>query len=102
MLLGLRVLIIAFFLIGIAVCAKGMKTKNILYRGGFYLLILLFINEVYSLILPSYIQKLIDKGIDSPGLLIRNSTIPPLLLTALALVVFLIYLFKGLNEGSNN
>ena len=80
----------------------GMKTKNILYRGGFYFLIFLFMEEIYSLIAPPYIQRLIDQGIDNPGILVRNSTIPSLIFTAIALVVFLIYLFKGLNKSSNN
>ena len=102
MLLGLRVLIIVCPLVGIVICAKGMKTKNILYKGGFYFFLLLFIEKVYSLIVPSYIQRLIDQGIDNPGILVRNSTIPSLIFTAIALVVFLIYLFKGLNKSSNN
>ena len=102
MILGLRVLILVCSLIGIVVCRKGMKTKNILYRGSFYFFLLLLIEKVYSLIMPSYIEKLIDQGIDNPGLLVTNSTIPPLILTAVGLVVFLIYMFKGINKSSSN
>jgi len=101
MLLVLNVLIIACSLMGIIVCAKGMKTGNILYRGGFYFFIFLFVEKMYSLIVPSYVQRLIDKGIDNPGLLVRNSTIPPLLFTAVALIMFLIYCIKGFYKNTN-
>jgi len=101
LLLGLKVLIIAFLLIGIIVCVKGMKTKNVLYKGGFYFFLLLFIEKVYSLIVPTFINRLIDQGIDNPGLWVRNSTIPPLIFTIVALVIFIIFLFKGLNDNSD-
>jgi hypothetical protein len=57
---------------------------------------------VYSLIVSSYIERLIDQGIDKPGLLIRYLNIPPLIFTAMALVVFLIYCLKGLYNSSDN
>jgi hypothetical protein len=101
MLLGLRLLIIACLLVGIIVCTMGMKTKNILYRGGFYFLIFLFMEEIYSLIAPPYIQRLIDQGIDNPGLLVKNSTVPPLILTAVALIIYLIYLLRGLKNSNS-
>lgn len=102
MLLGLWVLIIACSLIGIVVCVTGMKTKNILYKGGFYFFLFLFIERMYSLIVPRIIQSLIEQGIDNPGLWVYYSSIPPLIFTAIALVIFIIFLFKGLNESSNN
>jgi hypothetical protein len=100
--LGLNILIIACSLIGIVVCAMGTKTKNILYKGGVYFFLLFFIERIYSLIVPIFISRLIEQGIDKPGLLVRNSTILPLILMAVALVIFIIYLFKGLNESSCN
>lgn len=102
MLVGLNILIIACSLIGIVVCAMGMKTKNILYKGGFYFFLLFFIERIYSLIVPRFITRLIEQGIESPGVLVRNSTVPPLIFTSVALVIFIIYLFKGLNKSSNN
>ena len=101
MLVGLKILIIACSLIGIVVCAMGMKTNNILYKGGFYFFLLFFIERIYSLIVPRFITRVIEQGIDNPGVLVRNSTIPPLILTSLALVIFIIYLFKGLSKSSN-
>jgi len=62
----------------------------------------LLIEKVYSLIVSSYIERLIDQGIDKPGLLIRYLNIPPLIFTAMALVVFLIYCLKGLYNSSDN
>lgn len=102
LILVLRILIIVCSLIGIVLCVKGMKTKNILYRGGFYFFLLLFIEKMYSLITPIYIQRLIDQGVESPGLLVRNSSIPPLIFTSSALVIFIIFLIKGLNENYDN
>ena len=102
MLLGLWILIIACSLIGIVVCVMGMKTKNILYRGGFYFFLLLFIERMYSLIVPRYILRLINQGIDNPGLWVNYSKIPPLIFTTIALVIFITFLFKGLKENSNN
>lgn len=57
--------------------------------------------EIYSLIAPPYIQRLIDQGIDNPGLLIKNSTVPPLILTAVALIIYLIYLLRGLKNSNS-
>lgn len=102
MLLGLKILIIISLLIGIIVCVKGMETKNVLYKGGLYFFLLSFIANIYSLIIPNLLQRLIDKGINNNGLWIRNLSIPPLLLTATALVIFIIFLLKGLNENSGN
>jgi len=102
MLIGLRILIVACSLLGIVVCAIGMKSKNIIYKGGFYFFLLFFIEEMYSLITPVFISRLIEQGIDNPGILVRNSTIPPLIFTALALVIFIIYLFQGLDKSSIN
>lgn len=102
LIIGLNILIIACSLIGVVVCAMSMKTKNILYKGGFYFFLLFFIERIYSLIVPRFISRLIEQGIDNPGLLVRNSTIPPLIFMAVALVIFIIYLFKGLNESSGN
>lgn len=98
MLLGINILIIVCSLIGIIVCVKGMKTENVLYKGGFYFFVLFFIERIYSLIAPKFIKRLIDQGVDNPGLLVRNSTIPSLILTTIAIVIFIIFLFKGLNE----
>ncbi len=102
MLLGLWVLIIACSLIGIVVCTMGMKTKNVLYRGGFYFFILLLIERVYSLIAPKIIQRLIEQGVDNPGLWVYYSGIPSLIFTSLGLVIFIIFLFKGLKQSSSN
>lgn len=102
MLIGLRSLIIVCSLIGIVVCVIGMKSKNIIYKGGFYFFLLFFIGEIYSLIVPIFISRLIDQGIDNPSILVRNSTIPPLIFTASALVIFIIYLLQGLNKSSIN
>jgi hypothetical protein len=99
--IGLRILIIACSLIGIVVCAVGMK-KNILYKGGLYFFLLFFIESMYSLIVPGFISRLIEQRIDNPGLWVHILSIPPLIFTAVALVVFLIYLYKGLNNSSNN
>lgn len=102
LLLYLNILIIACLLIGIVVCAMGMKTKNIVYKGGFYLFLLFFIQKIYSLIVPKFITRLIKRGTDNSGVLLRNLNIPPLIFTSAALVIFIIYLFKGLNKSSNN
>lgn len=102
MLVGLNILIIACSLIGIVVCAMGMKTKNILYKGGFYFFLLFFIERIYSIIVPRFITRLIEQGVDNPGVLVRNSTIPPLIFTSVALIIFIICLFKGLNKSSDN
>ena len=99
--LGLNILIIACSLIGIVVCAMGTKTKNILYKGGVYFFLIFYREDIF-LIVPIFISRLIEQGIDKPGLLVRNSTILPLILMAVALVIFIIYLFKGLNESSCN
>jgi len=98
MLIGLKILIIACSLIGIVVCAMGMKTKNILYKGGFYFFLLLFIEKVYSIIVPRFILRLIKQGIDNPGLLVNYSNIPPLILTAVALVIFIYFCLKDLKQ----
>lgn len=79
-----------------------MKTKNVLYKGGLYFFLLSFIENIYSLIIPTFIQRLIDRGINNPGLWIRNLSVPPLLFTSTALVIFIIFLLKGLNENSDN
>jgi len=102
MLVGLKILIIACSLIGIVVCAMGMKTKDILYKGGFYFFLLFFIERIYSIIVPRFITRLIEQGVDNPGVLVRNSTIPPLILISVALIIFIICLFKGLNKSFNN
>jgi len=102
LIIGLNIIIIACSLIGIVACAMGMKTKNILYKGGFYFFILFFVERIYSLIVPIFVSRLIEQGIDRPGLLVRNSTIPPLVLIAVALVISIIYLFKGFNKSSDN
>ena len=102
LLLYLNILIIACLLIGIVVCAMGMKTKNIVYKGGFYLFLLFFIQKMYSLIVPICITKIIERETHNPGILLRNLNIPPLIFTSVALVIFIIYLFKGLNKSSNN
>ena len=98
MLIGLKILIIACSLIGIVVCAMGMKTKNILYKGGFYFFLLLFIEKVYSIIVPRFILRLIKQGIDNPGLLVNYSNIPPLILTAVALVIFIYFCLNDLKQ----
>jgi hypothetical protein len=102
MVLGLKILIIVSLLLGIIVCIRGMKKKKILYKGGFYFFLLSFFVNIYSLVIPRFIEKLIDKGVDNPGLWIRNSNIPPLLFTAISLVIFIVFLLKGLSENSNN
>jgi len=102
LIIGLNILIIACSLIGVVVCAMGMKTKNILYEGGFIFFLLFFAERIYSLVVPRFISMLIEQGIDNPGFLVRNSTIPPLILMAAALVIFITYLFKGINESSGN
>ncbi|MGF7142012.1 hypothetical protein HNQ56_000422 [Anaerotaenia torta] len=96
--LVLNILIIICSVIGIIVCAKGIK-KNILYRGGLYFFILLLIEKLYSLIVPIFIEKLIAHGIDNPGLWIRNLTIPPLLIMAIAIIILVIFLIRGLREN---
>lgn len=98
----LNILIITFYILGIIVCALGMKTKNILYKGGFYFFVLLLIENMYSLFVPYYIQKRIDQGVDNPGLLVRNSSIPPLIIIALAQIILITFLIKGLNKNSNS
>jgi len=96
----LNFLIIICSLIGIIVCALGMKTKNILYKGGLFFFILLLIEKLYSLIVPIFIQRIIVYGVDNPGLWVRNLSIPPLLLMATAVIILLVFLFKGLRENS--
>lgn len=98
MILGLNILIIACSLLGIIVCVKGVKTKNIIYRGGVYFFTILLIERVYSLIVPIYIQNLIDQGVDNPGLWVRNSAIPPLLFIAIALIILITFFIRGLNK----
>lgn len=98
MILGLNILIIVCSLLGIIVCVQGMKTKNILYKGGFYFFVLFFIERVYSLIVPIYIQRIIDQGVDNPGLWVRNSIIPPLLFIATALIILITFLIRGINK----
>jgi len=100
-LIGLRILIIVCSLIGIAVCAMGMK-NNIFYKGGLYFFLLFFIESMYSLIVPGFISRLIEQRIDNPGHWVHILSIPPLIFTAAALVILLIYLCKGLNKNSNN
>lgn len=80
----------------------GMKTKNILYRGVFYFLVLFIIERIYSLIIPRYILRLIDKGVDNPGFWISISGIPPVVLMAIALIILIIYLFRGFRNNSDN
>jgi len=98
----LNFLIMVCSLIGIIVCVLGMKTKNILYKGGLFFFILLLIEKLYSLIVPIYIQRFIARGIDNPGLWVRNLAIPPLLLMAIAVIILLVFLFRGLRKNSNN
>lgn len=95
--LVLNILIIICSFVGIIVCVKGIK-KNILYRGGLYFFILLIIEKLYSLIVPIIIQRLVVQGIDNPGLWIKNLTIPPLLLMAIAVIILVIFLIRGLRE----
>ena len=102
MVLGLKVLMIISLLIGIITCIRGMKQKKILYKGIFYFLLLSLFADIYSLVIPRFIDKLIDKGVDNPGLWIMNLNIPPLLITAISIIVLIIFLIKGLNENSNN
>lgn len=97
--LFLNFLIMVCSLIGIIVCALGMKTKNILYKGGLFFFILLLIEKLYSLITPVFIQRIIGHGVDNPGLWVRNLSIPPLLLMATAIIILLVFLFKGLREN---
>lgn len=97
--LVLNFLIMVCSLIGIIVCALGMKTKNILYKGGLFFFILLLIEKLYSLITPVLIQRIIVHGVDNPGLWVRNLSIPPLLLMATAIIILLVFLFKGLREN---
>lgn len=102
MLLVLNILIIICSLTGIILCVLGMKTKNILYKGGLFFFILLLIEKLYSLIVPIFIQRLLVHGVDNPGLWVRNLSIPPLLLMAIAVIILLLFLFRGLRENSNN
>lgn len=100
MLFVLNILIVVCSLIGIIVCAMGMKTKNILYKGGLFFFILFLIEKLYSLIIPIFIQRLIVHGIDNPGLWVRNLSIPPLLLMAIAVIILVIFLIRGLRENT--
>lgn len=100
--IGLWILIFICSLIGIIVCVMGMKSKNVLYKGVFYFLVLFIIERIYSLIIPTYILRLIDKGVDNPGLWIRISEIPPVALMAIALIILILYLFRGLRNNSDN
>lgn len=103
MLLALKIIIMFALLIGIIVCAIGMKRKNLLYKGGFFFFLLTFIAEVYSLIIrslaDSIVEKLMNKGANNIGFWIMNLNIPYLLLTAAALVIFIIFLLKGLDTN---
>lgn len=99
MLLFLKILTTISLIIGIIVCIKGIQTKNILYKGGLSFFLLSFIANIYSLIIPTLLKRLIDKGIDDIGLWIMNLSIPPLIFTAIALIVFIIFLLKGLRES---
>lgn len=103
MLIGvLWILITVCIILGIIVCAVGMKTKNVLYKGGFYFFILIFLENIYSTVYPRYIQKIIDQGLDNPGLWLRNLTIPSKVLTVMAFIILIVYLFKGLNDKSKD
>lgn len=102
MIFGLNIIIIVSLIIGTIVCIRGMKTKNVLYKGGFCFFLLSMISKIYSLIIPGFIDKLIENGVDNPGLWVRNLNIPSLLLQAASLVLFLIFLIMGLNYKSND
>lgn len=103
MLLALKILIMLALIIGIIVCAIGMRRKNLLYKGGFFFFLLTFMAEIYSLIIrslaDSIVEKLMNKGANNIGFWIMNLNIPYLLLTAAALVIFIIFLLKGLDTN---
>lgn len=96
----LNILIITFYILGIIVCALGMKTKNIIYKGGLFFIVLMLIEKMYSLFVPNYIMRRIDQGVDNPGLLVRNLSIPPLIIISIALIILIVFLIKGLNKNS--
>jgi hypothetical protein len=104
MLMFLTVLITISLVVGTLVCARGMRTRNVLYKGGFYFFLLSFVAHVYNLILRSsmgsIIQHLRDKGegIQNISLWVMNLNIPSSLLTAAALIIFIVYLLKGFTE----
>ncbi|MCM8901810.1 hypothetical protein KVG29_11365 [Caldicoprobacter algeriensis] len=101
----LTVVITFSLVVGILVCARGMKTRNVLYKGGFYFFLLSFVAHVYNLILRSsmgsIIQHIRDKGegIQNISLWVMNLNIPSSLLTAAALIIFIVYLLKGVIEN---
>lgn len=68
----------------------------------FYFLVLFIIERIYSLIIPRYILRLIDKGVDNPDFWISISGIPPVALMAIALIILIIYLIRGFRNNSDN
>jgi hypothetical protein len=99
----MQILVLISLLTGIIICGIGMKTKNILYKGGFFFFLLSFIASVYSLamrfVMNVIIQNLTDKGANNIGRWVANLNIPGTLFTAAGLVIFIIFLLRGLDQN---
>lgn len=101
---GLMIIKISCYLLGALVCIRGMKTKNILYKGGLYFFTLMLMEKIYTIILQlnyDRIVQLFNKIELNIGYWIMLVTVPSSLLHIAAIAILVIYLIKGLNANSN-
>lgn len=99
---ALSLLITIALLAGTLICARGMRTGDLLYKGGFWFFLLSFLSRLYTWIrnpiMDRIIQNLAERGADGIGRWVVVSQIPSSLLDAAALIILAAFFLAGLND----
>lgn len=103
LLVVLELLTLVFLLMGMIVCLKGMKSENIVYKGGFFFFLFTILSKLYTFIvrysMDAIIEFLQEKSGQSIGYWVANLGIPASLLTAAGLIIFVVHLLMGLSTS---
>mgnify|MGYP001009832066 FL=1 len=95
----LQILTLSFLLIGMIVCKKGMKSGNVVYKGGFYFFLFSFLSNLCSFVLGhsmnTIIQRLTDRGAQDIGVWVYRLSIPSSVLNVIGLIIFIVCLLAG-------
>ena len=97
----LELLTFIFLLVGMIVSLRGMKSENIIYKGGFFFFLFSLLSKLYTIIvrlsMDAILKFLQDKSEQSIGYWVANLGISASLLTAAGLIIFVVCLLRGLS-----
>ncbi|HOB19672.1 MAG TPA: hypothetical protein PK830_04925 [Candidatus Atribacteria bacterium] len=98
----IQLITLSFLAVGAIVCGIGYR-KHYCYKGGLFFFIFSLLANIASLISSYagniYIQRNITRiGTERLGIMLQLFDLPAFVLSTIGMILFLLYLVKGLNQ----